>query len=274
MTATVRPPAVAGRFYPADPATLAGQVNTFMDATDAGMDELGIEADSLRAVVAPHAGYMYSGPIAGSAYSMVEQADDRIRLVVLAGPSHFVPVSGVATSTADFWRTPLGDVPIARAAVQELQDLHRYVRADDEAHASEHSLEVQLPFLQQALRDEWELLPLAVGHLSSPEMAAVLTPYLSREDTLVVISTDLSHYLTYDQARERDLATCAHVLSYSVESIHDDDACGAYPLRGLMAACQELDLLIDLVALASSGDTAGSRDRVVGYGSFAVTDLQ
>jgi len=211
--------------------------------------------------------------VAGSAYSAVELIDERVRLVVIAGPSHYIAVSGIAATTAERWRTPLGTVPIAGDETVALQREHRFVRANDDAHEQEHSIEVQLPFLQQVLSDDWELLPLSVGHVSPPEMAAVLGPYLERDDALVIVSSDLSHYLPYDEARERDLATTQRIMAYDVEDIRDSDACGAYPLRGLLTAAQDRVLDIELLALASSGDTAGTTDRVVGYGAFAVLEV-
>jgi AmmeMemoRadiSam system protein B len=262
----VRHAAVAGQFYPEDAAELAHSVDRYIHS---GLAD--VNASSIRGLIVPHAGHMYSGPVAGVAYWVLRKASDRIRTVVLVGPSHRVFLEGIGASLANEWVTPLGPVAIAQDETSKL--LHEFddVTVRDDAHAPEHSLEVQLPFLQRVLEPDWQLLPLVVGHVDSNVVAEVLEPYLTRPDAVVIVSTDLSHYLTYDDARQRDNATAWNIIERNVDHIYDDDACGAYPLRGALVAAKDRDCNIELLALANSGDTQGPRDRVVGYGAFAIT---
>ena len=213
-------------------------------------------------------GYVYSGAIAASAYERIAPARDTIRRVVLLGPSHRVPVRGLAVPSVDAFETPLGLVPIdaaARSRVLELPAVH----VDDGAHAVEHSLEVQLPFLQAVL-DDFTLLPLSVGDASTEEVAAVLDACWGGPETLVVISTDLSHYHRYDDAVGLDARTAAAIVACRPDAVDDVDACGARPLRGLLRCAAERGLAVEQLDLRNSGDTAGDRERVVGYGAFAV----
>lgn len=242
----VRPPAVAGRFYQGDPRLLAREVDRMLD--QAGPRE----PTPMTGVIVPHAGHVYSGPIAASAYRLIPA----VQRVVLIGPSHFVPVAGLAASGADAWETPLGTVPLARDAA---------LPVNDEAHRYEHCLEVQVPFLQRVLGDGWTLLPVVVGHAPPEQVAQFLSKVLDPA-TLLVVSTDLSHYLPYDIAARRDAATAQRIVARDWRAIADQDACGAYPLRGALAFADKVELL----DLRSSGDTAGDPDRVVGYGAFAI----
>lgn len=251
---TVRPPAVAGQFYTAEPERLAGEVAQYLaQAPDHTTQPAG--------VIVPHAGHIYSGPVAAYAYKTLH----RTRRVVLVGPAHFIPVPGIAAPEAATWRTPLGAIPIDAAAIEAIG-----VPCSDFPHQPEHSLEVQLPFLQQRLEPGWTLLPLLVGRADPHEVADVLEGFLADPDSTVVLSTDLSHYLTYEQARARDAVTADHIVHRRWREIDDDDACGAYPLRGLLLAAERLDLPVRLLDLRNSGDTAGPHDRVVGYGAFSV----
>lgn len=245
----VREPAVAGTFYTADPDQLAREVRGYLTQAPAGPQPPG--------VIVPHAGHVYSGPVAAHAYARLQRA----QRVVLAGPAHFVPVRGMAAPVADVWRTPLGDVAIDHEA-----EVHR----DDAPHAPEHSLEVQLPFLQVQLDPGWRLLPILVGWADPAAVADVLEPFLADPDTIVVLSTDLSHYHPYAQAQVQDRRTAGHIVGRRWDLIADDDACGAYPLRGLLLAADRLGAAVHLLDLRNSGDTAGPHDRVVGYGAFAV----
>jgi AmmeMemoRadiSam system protein B len=262
----IRHAAVAGQFYSDDPDELAHNVDSYIHS---GLAD--VNANSLHGLIVPHAGYIYSGPVAGVAYWVLQKARSRIRTVVLAGPSHRVFLEGIGASLAAEWHTPLGPVAIAQDETSKLLHEFSAVNVRDDAHAPEHSLEVQLPFLQRVLDPDWQLLPLVVGHVDSNVMAEVLEPYLTRPDVVVIVSTDLSHYLTYDDARERDNRTAWNIIERNPDHIFDDDACGAYPLRGALVAAKEGDCNIELLALANSGDTQGSRDRVVGYGAFAIT---
>jgi len=261
---TVRPAAVAGAFYPADPAELRESLGeAFADAVRPVPG-----AAVPKAIVVPHAGYVYSGPIAASAYLRVAPARSVIRRVVLLGPSHRVPLRGLALSSAGAWATPLGLVPLDASAAERLRGIAT-VSVDDVAHAPEHSLEVQVPFLQSVL-DDFTLVPLVVGDASSDEVAAVLDALWSGPETLVVVSTDLSHYHGYAEAVERDARTAAVVVARRPDRLADHDACGSRPLRGLLQAADERHLTVTPLDLRNSGDTAGDKERVVGYGAFAI----
>jgi AmmeMemoRadiSam system protein B len=260
----IRPAAVAGAFYPADPRALREALgNSFAEAVPPSAD-----AAEPKAVIVPHAGYVYSGPIAASAYLRVAARRDTVRRVVLLGPSHRVSLRGLAVSSADAFETPLGLVPIDAELRSMVLGLPM-VTVNDSAHAGEHSLEVQLPFLQTVL-DDFTLLPLVVGDASPDEVATVLDRCWTRPDTLVVISTDLSHYLPYADAVRLDARTAAAIAALRPDEIHGPDACGARPLRGLLTLAAARQLAVEQLDLRNSGDTAGDRDRVVGYGAFAV----
>ena len=261
----VRPPAVAGTFYPADASALR---DAMRDAF-AGAVRPALDAPVPRAIVVPHAGFMYSGPIAAGAYLRIQPGRGAITRVVLLGPSHRVPLRGLALSSADAWSTPLGLVPLDVGAREALLELP-HVTIDDRPHAPEHSLEVQLPFLQTVLAD-FQLLPLVVGNAGPDEVAAVIEAQWHVDGTLIVISTDLSHYHAYDDAVRLDARTVAAIAARRPGDIDDQDACGARPLRGLLTAANRHDAHIELLDVRNSGDTAGNRDRVVGYGAFAVT---
>jgi AmmeMemoRadiSam system protein B len=250
----VREPAVAGRFYTGDPHELAVEVDGYLAAAPAGHSQP-------PGVIVPHAGHMYSGPVAAFAYRTLHSA----HRVVIAGPAHHVPVDGIVAPAAQVWRTPLGDVPIDTETVASLE-----LAISDYPHAPEHSLEVQLPFLQRQLSGDWTLVPLLVGRADPEEVADILGGFLMDPDTVVVLSTDLSHYLPYEAARRRDEATAARIVARDWQNIADQDACGAYPLRGLLLAAVEQGLPVELLDLRNSGDTAGPHDRVVGYGAFTV----
>ena len=260
----VRPPAVAGSFYPRDPDELAESISaSFGDAVRPARG-----APAPKALVVPHAGYVYSGPVAGSGYLRLGPVATTVRRVVLLGPSHRAPPHGLAVSGADAFATPLGLVPVdgdaRRAALR-----HECVRVDDVPHAREHSLEVQLPFLQSVLK-RFELLPLAVGRADSDTVAAVIAALAGGAETLIVISSDLSHYQPYDVAQVQDRRTAAAVLALDADGIGDLDACGARPLRGLLRWAQTEGRTVELLDLRNSADTAGDRSSVVGYGCFAV----
>lgn len=261
---TRRPPAVAGAFYPATPAGLRDA----LAASFAAAVEPAPDAPVPKALVVPHAGYVYSGPVAASAYLRLRPGRERVRRVVLLGPSHRVPVRGMAVSGLDVFATPLGEVPVDAGARTRVASMPG-VTVADAPHAFEHSLEVQLPFLQTVL-DDFALVPLAVGDATTAEVAAVLDALWGGPETLVVVSTDLSHYHPYERARALDRRTAGAILDLDAGGVGDRDACGAHPLRGLLAVARRRGLRIELLDLRSSGDTAGDRDRVVGYGAFAI----
>jgi hypothetical protein len=256
---TVRPAAVAGAFYPADKHQLQAVVRQFLAQAEGG-------GGLPKAIIAPHAGYIYSGPIAASAYARLRQGRGRIRRVVLLGPAHRVGFRGLAVSAAQAFATPLGQVPVDREACDALAALP-FVHTLDQAHAQEHSLEVHLPFLQEVL-GAFSLVPLVVGDAAPEEVCAVLEALWGGEETLIVISSDLSHYHDYATARRMDAATSRAIESLRREDIGYHDACGRLPISGLLIAAKRRGLSAKTVDLRNSGDTAGSKDQVVGYGAY------
>lgn len=277
MNAAVRPAAVAGMFYPGDADGLRATVADCLAVASAGHlrpDGLPVPPaptldGAIKAIIVPHAGYVYSGATAGRAYALLAPLRGRVRRVVLLGPCHRVAVQGLAAPTVEAFATPLGEIPLDRAALDGLADLPQVV-ASDAAHAQEHSLEVQLPFLQAALGD-FRLVPLAVGHTGSAEVAEVLTRLWGGPDTLIVISSDLSHFHAYREAQRIDDDTVRHVLAGDPLTSFDQ-ACGALPINGLLAVAKRKGLAIDLVAQCNSGDTAGDKSRVVGYAAFVLRE--
>jgi hypothetical protein len=256
---SVRHPAVAGMFYPDDRQELHSAVVGYLRAAQAVQPVP-------KALIAPHAGYIYSGPVAASAYACLKPARGTIRRVVLLGPSHRVPVSGLAVPSATAFATPLGDIPIDQAAVAEIQSLPQ-VKVLDRAHAQEHSLEVHLPFLQEVL-GEFSLVPLVVGEASPEEVGEVLERLWGGPETLIVVSSDLSHYHDYATARRMDAATSKAIEALRYEDLGYDDACGRIPVSGLLHVARRRGLHARTVDLRNSGDTAGPRDQVVGYGAY------
>ncbi len=261
----VRPAAVAGSFYPSDPGALAATVDGLL--AEAAVRQSRAARGPLRALVVPHAGYLYSGPVAASAYSELRACAAHFTRAVVIGPAHRVALRGVAVSSADLLATPLGAVTVDAAARDRALQIAGVV-VDDGAHALEHSVEVQLPFLQR-VAPGLAVLPLVVGVAPRHVVAAVLDA-LWDEATLVIVSTDLSHYLEYSAARAVDARTAANVVHEQADAIGDRDACGAYGLRPLLDVGRERHLRVDQLDLRSSGDTAGPHDQVVGYGAFAV----
>ena len=263
---SVRPAAVAGLFYPGERHALALEVHALL----ARAADPAPQVTFPKALVVPHAGYVYSGAVAARAYAELAAARGIVRRVVLLGPVHRVPVRGLAFAGSDAFATPLGAVPVDQAALRVLHDLPQVVRSDP-AHALEHSIEVQLPFLQ-ALLGEFKLVPLAVGTASVAEVAEVLERLWGGAETLIVISTDLSHYHRYDEARRVDAATLARIAALSTDIDHDE-ACGATPLNGLLECAKRRQLPLRLLAACNSGDTAGDKHRVVGYSSLALDEI-
>jgi MEMO1 family protein len=269
---TIRAAAVAGAFYPADPVVLADQVDRLLDAVEVPVDD-----ELAAAYVVPHAGYRYSGPTAAHVYARLRRHAADVQRIVLIGPSHRVPLVGAATSAADRWRTPLGEMTVDSAAARTLADAGRAV-VDDAPHLPEHSLEVQLPFLQRALRQvapsEVRFLPVCVGLSQVDDTRALIDSAVgvagtAGAGTVVLCSTDLSHYLPDHEARDRDARTAQAILDLDPERIGAHDACGAFALRGLLAWADRLGLAARMLHLSTSADTAGDPDRVVGYPAFA-----
>src|SRR5918999_324902 len=260
---SVRPAAVAGMFYPGDARALAAEVEDLLGGVEQPLPRLGYP----KALVVPHAGYIYSGSVAARAYDELAAARGRVRRVVLLGPVHRVAVKGLAVPSAGAFATPLGVVRVDGEALRRARELPQ-VLTSDPAHALEHSLEVQLPFLQKTL-GEFAVAPFAVGMASVQEVAEVIERLWGGPETLIVVSTDLSHYHSYDEARRIDRATITRIASFATD-INHEEACGATPLNGLLFSSRKKNLSLKLLAACNSGDTAGGKGQVVGYSSFAL----
>ncbi|HID44779.1 MAG TPA: AmmeMemoRadiSam system protein B [Chromatiaceae bacterium] len=253
-------PSVAGMFYPEPAGELKRQVDSLLAEAPVPPEA------PPKALIAPHAGYIYSGPVAASAYRRLLPAADKIKEVVIFAPSHRVPFRGLATTSADYLRTPLGDIPVDRAAVNQALGLPQ-VEEFDRAFEGEHALEVQLPFLQRTL-NSFRIVPFIVGQANGREVSEVLNLLWGGDETLIVISSDLSHFLDYDSAKEKDQRTTEAIESLQPGAIDFDDACGRIPVSGLLVAAKEHGLHARTVDLRNSGDTAGDKRRVVGYGAY------
>jgi AmmeMemoRadiSam system protein B len=259
---SMRPAAVAGMFYPGSARALGAEVGGMLEHAN-------IAAEVAKALIVPHAGYVYSGPIAASAYVALRKSAAVIRRVVIFGPAHRVWVPGVAASSADLFETPLGRVPVDRAAIDAVADLPQ-VEVNDAAHAGEHSLEVQLPFLQAVL-DDFSIAPFVVGGATAAQVAEVMDRLWGGPETLIVVSSDLSHYLPYADAQRIDRATVDSILHRHALG-HHEQACGATPINGLLEVARRRNLNPALLDLRNSGDTAGDKSRVVGYAAFTFSE--
>jgi AmmeMemoRadiSam system protein B len=260
----IRSPAVAGSFYPASPASLDALVKRLL--AGAAAREPGPRP---KALIVPHAGYVYSGPIAANAYALLAPHASSIRRFVVLGPAHRVPVAGVAAPGATRMRAPTGDLAVDVDAIVAVPT----IGTSAAAHAQEHSIEVQLPFLI-ALAPHASVVPLAFGHGGSHEVAGVMRALWGGDETVVIVSSDLSHYLPYDVGREEDVRTAARIVALDESPLSGEQACGAAGITGLLAVARERRLRPVLVDLRSSGDTAGPREGVVGYGAFAFYDAE
>ena len=261
---SIRPAAVSGSFYPGEASALAAEVAAYLaEAPAAGRD-----VRAPKAIIAPHAGYIYSGPIAAAVYARLAPLRGVVRRVVLAGPAHRVYVRGAAIPSVQAFASPLGDVALDAGALEQLRALP-FIEVNDAAHAREHSLEVHLPFLQAVLGD-FQLVPIVVGEASPGEVAQIYEMLWGGDETVLVVSSDLSHYLPYRDARARDSHTARAILSLE-EHLDPEEACGAAPINGLLRLARRRGLQAEQVDLRNSGDTAGDRERVVGYGAFAFT---
>ena len=263
----VRKAAVAGTFYPGKHQALEEEVGRMLAAASA---QQALMAVVPKALIVPHAGYVYSGSTAAMAYATLTPAAQTIRRVVLLGPVHRVPVRGLAVPGVEAFSTPLGEIALDMDAIASLAHLPQ-VTVSAAAHAMEHSLEVQLPFLQAVL-PHFKLLPLAVGDATAPEVAQVLSALWGGPETLILISSDLSHFLPYAEAQATDHVTMDHILRLDGPLTHTQ-ACGATPINGLLLAARTHHLRAQLLAQCNSGDTAGDRQRVVGYAAVAFTEI-
>jgi len=257
----IREPAVAGLFYPDDPLLLQQQVDSLLGQSAP-------QGATPKALIVPHAGYIYSGPVAACAYQQLVPLREQIQRVVLLGPAHRVAFSGLAASSARYFATPLGMVRIDQQAMDPILALPQ-VRVLDEAHREEHSLEVQLPFLQTVLNEDFGLVPLVVGEAESEQVAEVIEVLWGGPETVLLISSDLSHYHDYGTARRLDTATSHAIEQLNPLAIDYQQACGRTPLNGLLLAARHHQLHARTLDQRNSGDTAGGRDRVVGYGAYA-----
>ncbi|MBR0565262.1 AmmeMemoRadiSam system protein B [Azoarcus sp. L1K30] len=263
--ASIRPAAVSGQFYPADERVLRLQVSDLM-ATAVPLEKV----PPPKAIIVPHAGYIYSGSVAAAAYGALLPVRDEIRRVVILGPNHRLPVNGFALPAAQVFATPMGSLPLDRARWALLQ-CRPDVVVDDRPHAYEHCVEVQLPFLQSVF-DRFTILPILVGEASTDAVAEVIEAVWGDSETLIVISSDLSHFHSYHQAQRQDRATVNEILAMRPVLDHEQ-ACGATPVNGLLRVAARHGLVPHLLDLRNSGDTAGDRDRVVGYASIAFCDM-
>lgn len=255
----VRMPAVSGLFYTSEAKILACEVESYLN--DSSVES---QLSEPKALIVPHAGYIYSGIVAAAAFNTIKSSF--VSRVVLLGPSHKVPLKGIALSSAAYFRTPLGDVATDRANVDSLLKLP-YVEVNDQAHLHEHSLEVQIPFLQMVL-GSFAVLPVVVGGVAPDDVALFLDHVWGGDETLIVVSSDLSHYHRYHEACRLDRETGDKILRFDTD-IQGEEACGCYAVNGLLCAAKKRGMRVKELAMASSGDTAGDKECVVGYGSYA-----
>lgn len=263
---SIRAMAVAGLFYPQRGDQLTGMLNDFMTRADTMPPTYTALHQPPKALIVPHAGYIYSGQAAADAYQFLLPWTRHYKRVVMWGPAHRVAFRGVAVPSALAFETPLGFVPVDQEGLRKARDLPGVV-VNDQAHAQEHSLEVQLPFLQKILGD-FTLLPLVVGHIDPAQVASLMDALWGEEDTLIVVSSDLSHFLNYETAQRRDAHTCEAIENLQEQAIDGEDACGCIALRALLRLARTRGLSVATVALCNSGDTTGDHSRVVGYGSW------
>jgi AmmeMemoRadiSam system protein B len=262
-----RYPAVADSFYPGDPKELQDMIDQLLENV---ADSENPNLKPPKAIIAPHAGYIYSGPIAATAYAQLAGIKDQIKRIILLGPSHRVALTGFAVSSADIFATPLGDICIDTELIASLLDNNiSGLKVNDRAHDQEHSLEVHLPFLQTVL-NEFLLVPVVVGSATAETVSEFLEQVWGGPETIIVISSDLSHFYDYQTAQSLDLNTSRAIQNLDYDTILSTDACGCVPIRGLLHRAKQLHLHATTLDCRNSGDTAGSKDRVVGYGSYAI----
>lgn len=260
MNSSIRIPAVAGVFYPAQTEELRAMVQQFLQTAKI------TEEVVPKAVIAPHAGYIYSGSVAATIYAKIQAARNYIKKVVLLGPSHRVPLKGLAVPSSHYFATPLGKIALDTVGIESLLTLPQ-VTISEQAHLQEHSLEVQLPFLQEVLAD-FVLLPLVVGHATSIEVSEVLEKLWGNDETLIVVSSDLSHYYNAQTAQRLDQLTSQAIENLRPEQIAYEQACGRNAINGLLVSARRHKMRARTIHLCHSGDTTGHKDRVVGYGAY------
>jgi len=259
---SVRPPAVAGSFYPGNQTELISTVDSLIKHSQCQFNY------SAKAFIVPHAGYQYSGSTAAEVYALLAKQKSSIKRVVLLGPCHRVWIQGMAIPSCDSFATPLGDIPLDVESLAEITRMPQ-IQVSDVAHQDEHSLEVQLPFLQRSL-DDFMLVPIAVGEASVEEVSLVIDYFWEMDDTVFLISSDLSHFLSYDLARQVDEKTTQIILAKDFQNLDHKMACGCTPIQGILEVAQEKNLQVSLLKQCNSGDTAGDKSRVVGYAAYAL----
>ncbi|TQV86489.1 AmmeMemoRadiSam system protein B [Aliikangiella coralliicola] len=278
----VRKAAVAGSFYPADGDILAQYVDQLLDESASVFSEngdyqpesapqkhvLSPDKHSSKALIVPHAGYQYSGKIAAYAYSMLRARKNKISRIVLLGPCHRVWIEGLAIPSVEYFSTPLGEIPLDKQKLQELTQFVQ-IQISDLAHQEEHSLEVQIPFIQRIF-DKIKLIPIAVGGASTEQVSEIIEYLWEGAETIFLISSDLSHFLDYHTARETDRKTTEYINNLDYQSLNHEMACGSTPIQGLLKVAQEKSMQVSTLAQCNSGDTAGDKSRVVGYASYAI----
>ena len=258
---SIRNTAVAGTFYPNEPKELQTSLTALLQNAHT-------EKQFPKAIIVPHAGYIYSGPIAANAYSSFYKHTPPIERIVLMGPAHRVAFQGIAASTADYFATPLGNIPVDHNALSSIV-AQGFVKYFDLAHEQEHCIEVQLPFLQVIFDKKFEIIPLLVGETESTVVAQVLRAVWGGDETLIIISSDLSHYHSYETAKEMDKRTTKLIEEFNGAQLDYDSACGRLPIQALLEVTKEYKMQCKTLDLRNSGDTSGTHDRVVGYGAYS-----
>ncbi len=264
MSLIHRQAAVAGQFYPIEAMALSSEIEYYLNNAS------NLEVHHPKAIIAPHAGYIYSGAIAASGYTQLQNRSTSITNIIILGPAHRVAFNGIATSSARYFDTPLGSVELNQSLIKKLSDLH-FIQCHDEAHRNEHSIEVQLPFLQSIL-GKFTIVPLLIGDCDSNDVSTVLNLLWGGSETFIIISSDLSHFHSYDTATKNDDLTSQAILKLQPEKIHYSDACGRTPINGLLKIAQTKKLKASILDVRNSGDTAGDKTRVVGYGAYSFTE--
>ncbi len=256
---------VDGMFYPADQNQLREMINRFIDQGKSSSTQ---DLESIKGIIAPHAGYIYSGAIAGSAYKALQKIKDKIKRVVILSPSHHAYLNGFATHSADRFETPLGMLKVDRQGIDEIKELPQVIEYDQAFH-KEHALEVQLPFIQMVFPETIEIIPMVVSGVSEADASMVIEK-LWQKDTLMIVSSDLSHFLSYDEAKNIDQESSTHIENMNWKELSPENACGYFPLTGVLATSFQRGYSISTIDLRNSGDTQGDRDRVVGYGAYLI----
>ena len=256
--ALLRNPSVANQFYPGDANELHTMLNSYIADPEANIRP--------KAIIAPHAGYIYSGIVAGKTYSYLKSLRQVIKKVTLFGPAHRFGFNGIATSGVDFFATPLGNIPVSKTLIEKSHTLD-FVHHEERAFNGEHCLEVQLPFLQTFLQ-QFEIAPFIISNCSSDKVAMLMEMLWGDQQTLIVISSDLSHFLNYEDCVKKDRITAKHIMQFQYDKLDYSEACGRTPIQGLLRVAQKKQMQIKQISVINSGDTAGDKQHVVGYGGW------